>query len=122
MTWAVLNCWNSASEYVRTFDSNYGNGARCVLEIRDATPLPSDWADVYGIPELVDIHTFSIDQGFDLRFTSDDGEHPVVEFDLHEPEVLAEAPDPIEPFGFWLLDTVKWNTAQLLPWLVRTQG
>ncbi len=122
VTWAVLNCWNSASDYVNTFASDYGIGATCVVEIRDATALPPEWADDYGIPALIHLRTFSASMGFDVRFTSEAGEHPVVWFDHHEPEVLDEAPDPIEPFGFWLLNEVKSLTDELLPWLIRTQG
>lgn len=123
ITWAVLGTWNSADDYVDTFQSNFGHGAKCLMEIRDVSPFSEEWANDFDMPELTCLSPLDSDTVFDTRFTSEEGEHPVVRFDYQAfPKLRKGPPKTIQPFGFWLLERVTRLSKKVRPWLIKTQG
>jgi len=123
-TWCIPAPWLAPG--VDTFNSgNTHGGPRCIIAIEpNSYDALKEMSDAIGKPAIQKLNVF--DGGwryaFDTRFTSPDGEHPIVPFCESEPTFFRGGILSIEPFGYWLLRQVKEASEAVLPWLARMSG
>lgn len=127
LTWIVRS--GSPRELSTFYCGNVSGGGLSPLQIRDQDyGYLEELADAHDEPAYLKLNVFhggwhdGLSYAFDTRFTSPEGEHPIVDFDECEaPSMLSEAPAEIQPFGFWLLERVKELSAVVVPWVSRFQ-
>lgn len=127
LTWVVRS--GSPDDLPTFYVGNVCGGGLSPLQINSHDyGYLEEHADAMEEPRYLELNVFhggwhdGMSYAFDTRFTSPDGEHPIIHFDECEPTDFDDtAPESIQPFGFWLLERVKETSAQLVPWLSRFQ-
>ena len=122
MTWIMSDTPDKLSCF---YCGNVSGGGWSPLEVvaDDYDTSCLDYID----PEMTRLHVFhggwhnGYSYAFDTKYTSPQGEHPIVDFDEGCPELLEEEPDNIEPFGYWLLRRADELRAIVVPWLASMQ-
>ena len=125
LTW----CVRSGSPLRSFYCGNVSGGGWSPLEIHpDDYDCMEELAEEHEQPDYLKLRVFhggwhhGQSFAFDTRFTSPEGEHPIVRFDECEPELPDGPPERVLPFGFWLLRRVERMIDKVLPWLARFQG
>jgi hypothetical protein len=124
MTWILGDSPDDISCF---YCGNVSGGGWSPLEIVDDDYDTGDLAEATGEDLLTKLHVFhggwhhGQSYAFDTRYSSEEGEHPIVHFDECEPEMLSEEPEEIQAFGYWLLKRVDELLASGVPWLASVQ-